>query len=376
MARIVIDYTPALRQTAGIGRYTRSLVGALADLDRGNSYTLFCAGAGEEAGEWPANFRVRTSPLPERWLTIAWQRLRLPVPAEWLAGRAALFHSPDFTLPPLAGARGVVTVHDLSFLRLPECADPGLRAYLRQAMPRAVGRAHRILADSCNTQADLVELLGVPQERISVVHGGVEPRFHRVTDRDLLEAVRARYRLPERFILAVGTLEPRKNYPRLIAAYAALRRLEPDLPHRLVIAGRPGWLYEEIYTQVAREGLADSVNFAGFVADADLPALYTLAGVLAFPSLYEGFGLPPLEAMACQTPVVAGRNSSLIETVGDGGLLVDATDVTALAAALRRVIAEPETRAALIQAGLDQAARFTWQAAAQELLAAYALALD
>jgi glycosyltransferase involved in cell wall biosynthesis len=376
MARIVVDYTPALRQTAGIGRYTRSLVGALAELDREHTYTLFCAGERPEAGRWPANFRVRVAPLPERWLTIGWQRLRLPVPAELLAGRAALFHSPDFTLPPLAGARGVVTVHDLSFMRLPECADPGLRAYLESGLPRAVRRADRILADSANTRDDLVELLGLPGEKITVVHGGVEPRFHRVTDPELLRAVQARYSLPERFILSVGTLEPRKNYPRLIAAYAALRRADPALPQRLLIAGRPGWLYEDIYAEVERSAMAEHVTLMGFVADADLPALYTLADLLAFPSLYEGFGLPPLEAMACGTPVVAGRNSSLIETIGGGGILVNATDVPALADALGQALGDDELRAGLVARGLAQAARFTWQSAAQELLTAYAQALD
>jgi glycosyltransferase involved in cell wall biosynthesis len=372
---IVIDYTPALRQTAGIGRYTRSLVGALAEADCEHTYTLFCAGERPEAARWPANFRVRVSPLSARWLAIGWQRLRLPVPAELLTGRAALFHSPDFTLPPLAGARGVVTVHDLSFMRLPECADPGLRAYLESALPRAVRRADRILADSLNTRDDLIELLGLPGDSITVVHGGVEPRFHRITDLELLRAVRARYRLPERFILSVGTLEPRKNYPRLIAAYAAVRRSDPALPHRLVIAGKPGWLYEDIYAEVERAGLAEYVTFMGFVADADLPALYTLADLLAFPSLYEGFGLPPLEAMACGTPVVAGCNSSLIETIGDGGLLVDAIDVPALAEALRQALGDNELRASLVTRGLAQAARFTWQSAAQELLTAYAQAL-
>lgn len=371
---ITIDYTPALRQTAGIGRYTRGLVAALAELDRENTYSLFCAGEAPDTQAWPANFRVRVSSVPARWLTVGWHRLRLPVPAERLAGECDLFHSPDFSLPPLRMAHGVVTVHDLSFLRLPEHADPGLRDYLQQSVPQAVARAHRVLADSENTKHDLIELLGVAEDKVSVVPAGVEARFRPVRDTVKLAEVRARYRLPEWFILSVGTLEPRKNLARLISAYAQMRR-QTGLPHALVLAGKPGWLYQGIYDQVRQEGLEDYVHFPGFVADADLPALYTLADLLAFPSLYEGFGLPPLEAMACGTPVVCSNNSSLPEAVGSAALLVDATDVDGLADAMARILGNASLRARLADLGRAQAARFTWIAAAEKLLKAYRLAV-
>ncbi len=370
---ITIDYTPAVRQAAGIGRYTRELVAALAKLDHHNEYTLFCAGDAPPAGEWPANFRVRASNVPARWLTAGWHRLGLPLAAEMLAGTCDLFHSPDFTLPPLKTARGVVTVHDLSFLRFPEHADPGLRTFLTRTVPRSVARAVRVLADSESTKADLVELLGVEPEKISVVPAGVDARFRPVRDTLKLAQVRQRYRLPEWFILFVGTLEPRKNLSRLITAYAQMRR-HTGLPHELVIAGKPGWLYEGIYEQVTKEGLTENVHFIGFVADDDLPALYTLADLLAFPSLYEGFGLPPLEAMACGTPVVASNRSSLPEAVGSAGLLVDPEDIDALADALARVLGDASLRVRLADLGRAQAARFTWQSAAERLLEAYRLA--
>ncbi len=372
---ITIDYTPALRQTAGIGRYTRELVAALARRDSENEYTLFCAGEHPPAGEWPENFQVRASSVPSRWLTAGWHRLGLPLAAETFAGPCDLFHSPDFTLPPLKAARGVVTVHDLSFLRFPEYADPGLRAYLSKAVPRSVARAHRVLADSESTRADLIELLGVEPERISVVYAGVDARFRPVRDAMKLAQVRQRYRLPEWFILTVGTLEPRKNLARLITAYAQMRR-HTGLPHQLVIAGKPGWLYQGIYEQVTKEGLSENVHFIGFVADDDLPALYTLADVLAFPSLYEGFGLPPLEAMACGTPVVASNRSSIPEAVGAAGLLVDPEDTDALADALARVLGNATLRVRLADLGRAQAARFTWQTAAERLLEAYRLAVS
>ena len=369
---VTIDYTPALRQHAGIGRYTRGLVAALAEIDHENRYTLFCAGQAPEETNWPANFTVRTSNIPARWLTAGWYKLRLPFPAERLAGESDIFHSPDFTLPPLHHARGVVTVHDLSFLRVPQCADPGLRAFLERAVPRAVSQAHHVLADSENTRNDLIDLLAVTPDKISIVPAGVEARFRPIRDTVRLAEVRARYRLPDWFILSVGTLEPRKNYPRLISAYGQLRR-QTGLPHELVIAGNPGWLYQPIHDQVAKEGLSEHVHFPGFIADQDLPALYTMADLMAFPSLYEGFGLPPLEAMACGTPVVTSNNSSLPEAVGSAALMVDAEDVDGLADAMARILGNANLRVRLVDLGRAQAMRFTWHAAAQKLLSAYKL---
>lgn len=370
MFRITIDYTSAVRQRAGVGRYTRNLVDALAKVDQENVYTLFCAGDGPERRDWPANFSIKTSPVPERVLTAGWHKLRLPIAAERITGEADIFHSPDFTLPPLAKAAGVVTIHDLSFLKLPECADPGLRAYLTERTPPSVARAARILTDSENTRKDVIELLHAPPEKVSVVYGGVEPRFRPMRDTRLLDEVRARYHLPELFVLFVGTIEPRKNLSRLITAYAEMRR-QTGLPHELVLCGSKGWLYEDIFKQVEQEGLGEDVIFPGFVRDEDLPVLYTLADLFAFPSLYEGFGLPPLEAMACGTPVVASNNSSLPEVLGSAALYVDAADVTGLADAMTRVLGDAMIRTRLADMGRAQASRFTWEDAARQLLKAY-----
>ncbi|MCX7670383.1 MAG: glycosyltransferase family 4 protein, partial [Anaerolineae bacterium] len=202
----------------------------------------------------------------------------------------------------------------------------------------------------------------------------VEPRFQRIEDAAQRAAVRERYRLPPRFILGIGTLEPRKNFVGLIRAYAQMRRMT-GLDHALVIAGRPGWLYEAIFAQVEREGLREQVHFIGFVADADLPALYSLADLLAYPSLYEGFGIPVLEAMACGTPVVAGNNSSLPEAAGPAALLVDAQDTAELADALARVLTDSALRQQMVERGHVQVRRFTWQRSATDLIAAYRAAL-
>lgn len=369
--RVAIDYTAAIRQGAGIGRYTRGLVRALANLDRGNQYTLFSAGQAATETGWPPNFRVRNSCIPARWLTVGWQRMRLPLPAEALTGACDLFHSPDFVLPPLRRALGIVTVHDLSFMRLPDCADPGLRAYLAGAVPRAVRAADHILADSSNTRSDLIELLEVPPEKVSVVPAGVDEVFSRVEDPERLSQIQSRYGLPRRFIIGVGTLEPRKNYARLISAFALVRR-QTGLPHHLVIAGGPGWLFAEVHERVRQERVGEYVHFLGFVPDADLAVLYTLADLMVFPSLYEGFGIPPLEAMACGTPVISSNNSSLPESVGSAAVTVAAEQTDDIADAIARVLGNGDLQKHLVELGKSQAGQFTWDKAARQLLSVYA----
>jgi glycosyltransferase involved in cell wall biosynthesis len=232
-----------------------------------------------------------------------------------------------------------------------------------------VHRADLVLADSQSTKDDLVELLGVEADRIEVVYPGVEERFHPIENQALLEEVRRRYNLPPRFILGLGTLQPRKNFVRLIEAYSLLVTRHSSL--QLVIAGGKGWLYEEIFATVERLGLEKKVVFPGFVADEDLPALYNLAELFVFPSLYEGFGLPPLEAMACGTPVITSDASSLPEVVGEAGLMVEATDVEGLTQAMQRVLEDSALRERMIAKGMKQAKKFTWEQAAAKLLSLY-----
>jgi len=394
--RIGIDYTAAVQQRAGIGRYTRGLVRALAEVDRENEYVLFTAVGGQRWADrnWPQNFRMRMVPLSDHAMAILWHRLRLPLPVEVFIGRVDLFHSPDFVLPPTR-ARAILTVHDLSFLRCPECADPNLRAYLNRAVPRSVRRADLILADSQNTKDDLVELLGVSPDKIEVVYPGVDGRFRPIEDEALLEGVRRRYNLPPHFVLSLGTLEPRKNFVRLIEAFASmqvgkwasgqkadletcklanLQTCKPANLH-LVIAGGKGWLYEGILRRPEELGISDAVLFLGFIPDEDLPALYNLADLFVYPSLYEGFGLPPLEAMACGVPVVASNRPSLPEVLGQAALLVDPLDVEGLAAAMKRALEDEGLRKRMVKRGLERARGFTWRKAARELLRIYGKAM-
>jgi glycosyltransferase involved in cell wall biosynthesis len=383
--RIGIDYTAAVRQGAGIGRYTRNLVQALLALDAENDYVLLSAtgGLGAEPGvaEWATSVPWQTAattrrkvravnlPVSDRLLAVLWHRLRLPLWAELACGRLDVFHSPDFTLPPLRAARAVLTVHDLSFIRVPDSAASRLRAYLLQAVPRSVRRADVILADSQSTRSDVIELLRVDPGRVEVLYPGVEERFQPVP-KDALAAVRRRYCLPERFVLSLGTLQPRKNYERLIEAFALLRH-EARTEAKLVIVGGLGWMYEGIARRVAELELSDEVLFPGYVSDEDLPALYSLADLFAFPSLYEGFGLPALEAMACGTPVVASNVSSLPEVVGDAALTVDPLDVSALAEAMSRSLNDAGLRQEMVGRGLARARQFRWPDSAAQLLEVY-----
>ena len=375
---IGIDYTAAHEQSAGIGRYVRELVRALAAQDAQTPYRLFVAGA-RRADLPPApgpNFAWRPTRVTPLWFARIWHRGRVPLPVELFTGRVRLFHATDFTLPPtLPRVPTLLTVHDLSFVRAPEATTPVLKAYLDAVVPRSVRRATHVLADSQATKDDLIALYGTPPEKITVLSGGVDPKFRPVQDPAALQAVRARYHLPHNpYIFSVGTVQPRKNYARLIAALAALG---PDFADvHLVIAGGRGWMEGPIYRAVEQHGLTDRVHFTGFVADEDLPALYSGARCLAYPSLYEGIGLPVLEAMACGVPVVTSNVSSLPEVAADAALQVDPYNVEELAEALRRLLTDTALRETLIARGFAQAARYTWPDAARLLRQVYARLLE
>jgi len=373
--RIGIDYTAAARQRAGIGRYTRELVAALLALESPHEYRIFAAVGGLEWGALDdlkprPGLRLCPVPLSDDWLARLWQRLRVPVPVEWATGALDLFYSPDFVLPPTRRrTRTLLTVHDLSFVRYPQHFVPRLVEYLNRAVPAAVARADLVLADSQATRSDLIECFGTPESKVVVLYSGVASRFCPEPEPGERERLHTRYGIGERpYILSVGTLQPRKNFERLIEAWA---RLPPACGGdvELVIAGQRGWLCQSILDRAAAH--AERVRLVGFVAEEDLPALYRQAALFAFPSYYEGFGLPVLEALACGVPVVCSTASSLPEVAGAAALMVTPEDTDGLGAALARGLEDSHLRQRLIQAGLAQAARFTWEAAARRLLACF-----
>lgn len=374
MARILIDYTPAIRQRAGIGRIIRGQVAALVAANPGHEISLFVAGPVSAADRREAPLPLHATPVSERNLVRIWHRLNLPWPlVEWfVGGRFDLFHATDFVLAPNAARRKALTVHDLAFLFYPAAALPSLHHYLNIVVPRSVRRADHLLADSHHTAHDLQEQWQVAPERITVVQGAVDHNhFQPVTDPARLAAVRERYGIGTApFILGLGTIQPRKNYTRLIEAFHQARQ-EARLPHRLIIGGGKGWLYDNIYAKVQELGLAEQVHFPGFVADEDLPALYSAAEFYAYPSLYEGFGLTVVEALACGTPVLTADNSCLPEVGGPGALYVRAEDVGSIAQGIVRLAQEEPLRQQLRSAGLAHAANFTWERSARRLLEAY-----
>ncbi len=372
--RIAFDCTAAVRQGAGIGRWARCLIRALVDQDVENSYTLFYARArrNEPAPNLPKGPNITVRPVwpTERFLNVLWYKIGAPLPIDVLAGPADLFHFPDFALPPVRHGATVVTIHDLSFLLVPECADQRLRAHLEKVVPVSVREADFVCADSENTRNELTTLLDVQPSRAEVVYGGVDCRFHPITDELVLEAARQKYGLLFPFIFFMGTIEPRKNLGRLLQAYTQLRQRN-RVRHRLVIAGGLGWLYQDVLRDIDQLAVEQEVVFLGRVPDEDLPVLYSLSDLFVFPSLYEGFGLPPLEAMACGKAVVCSNTSSLPEVVGDAGVLVSPYDVDALADAMERLLNDPEQREMLGQRGIERAKGFTWDEAARKTLAIY-----
>ncbi len=371
--KIAIDFTAALKQSGGIGRYTRGLVTTLAELDTTTHYTLMATPDAplDDLADFKhrSNFQHKLYPLSERWMTIGWHRFYLPIPVEWFTAEIDLFHSPNFILPPTKKTKTLLTVHDLSFIRHPAGAVEGLRNWLMKVVPRSLAQADHILADSESTKKDLIELYQVEANNITVVGAGVEDRFQPITNEQKQSAVRKSYNLPDsKFVLGLGTLEPRKNFTGLIKAFSQSPIQET---HHLIIAGGKGWLYEEIFAAAEDSEVADRIHLIGFVADEDLPALYSLADIFAYPSHYEGFGIPVIEAMACGTPVVCADNSSLPEVAGNAALQTKATDIDSLAGILHQLSTDDLLRNQCIERGFYQAKQFSWEKAAQRLLDVY-----
>ena len=373
--RIGIDYTAAARETAGIGRYARELINAILRIDKRNSYVLMSgsAGLGPVWDEQKENLRslmpthrltLRSIPITDDWMARLWQRLRLPIPAELITGRVDLFYSPNFVLPPLLpGTLSLLTIHDLSFMRYPETFPDKLQTYLSKAVQRSVGRATHIVSDSEATRQDLVALFGTDPAKITTLHLGVSPSFTPIQTQDERQVLRDRYNIGDRpYILALGTVQPRKNYVRLMQA---LDPIANKINCDLVIVGRPAWLSDPILEQAAKRS---HVKMLGFVDDGDLPAMYRQSALLVYPSLYEGFGLPPLEAMACGTPVIASSASSVPEAVGKAGLLIDPLDVDAWTEAIHQMFEDTVLRDELIAKGFTHSAQFTWERAAEQWL--------
>jgi glycosyltransferase involved in cell wall biosynthesis len=357
---------------AGVNNYSRQLLAALGALHReGATPWQFSAFVHAQRFAAPGVALQRTRlPLHRPTARIAWEQLVLP--GALARTGADLVHGLVNVLPLASRVPGVVTVHDLTFVRTPELLPPLKRAYQTWFARASVARARRIIAVSRQTAADLLACFGIPAGRVDVVYNGVAPEF-RPGSAESSARFRLHKGLPERYLLYLGTLEPRKNLELLVGAFALWRQQASaeDQAVKLVLAGAKGWYYEEIFRRVQELGLSDAVSFPGFIPGAELPDWYRGAEGFLYPSLMEGFGLPVLEAMACGVPVVCSQAPSLLEVAGTAALSVAAHDEEALAHAIRLVTSQPELRAALAAQGLARARTFTWRRCAEDTIAVY-----
>jgi glycosyltransferase involved in cell wall biosynthesis len=372
---VTIDVSPTVQHHAGLGRYAGEVAHVLSGRED-VSLSLFFNGHGNATlPDYLAHVphkSISVGNKPWRMAVLLSSLLRWPMDATF--GASDIFHSTNHLLAHFGRAKTVFTLHDLIFLHYPEFHLPTNRWFLTLAMPRFLRAADAIVTPSECSRQDAIKFYNLPPDKITVIYEGAAPHFHPTADPTDLARVKAAYHLPDEFILHVGTIEPRKNLARLLEAFQPLLADHPDL--HVVLIGKKGWLYDDFFRRLQELGLTERVIFPGYIAGEDLPAVYQLARLLAYPSLYEGFGLPPLEAMACGTPVVCSNAASLPEVVGEGGLLVEPTDTAALSQAIGRVLADDSLHAELSRRALAQAARFSWDTAGEQLTALYARLLE
>ncbi|MDX9893063.1 MAG: glycosyltransferase family 1 protein [Patescibacteria group bacterium] len=351
---------------SGISEYTYNLLKSLLTIDQQNQYLLFYNSS--KPVEMPEfnnpNVSYRGFSYPNRVFNLAMRFLKKPKIDELLGG-VDVFITPSFLFSNLSdNCRQILIVHDLSFELYPNFFTAKKKLWHRLINPRAMTRrADEIIAISENTKADLVQIYQVPSTKVKVVYNGINQIFFQPIAASQLDKVKAKYKLHNPFILYLGNLEPRKNVATLLKAFEKISNQSIDL----VIAGSQAWKYQNLYKIWEQSAVRERIKFLGYVDDPDRPALYALAKLFVYPSIYEGFGLPPLEAMACGTPVITSFNSALIESVGDAGLLIDPHNVNDLVSAINNILTDEDFRNRLATQGLSYSKNFTWEKAAMAI---------
>jgi glycosyltransferase involved in cell wall biosynthesis len=367
--RIGIDATALPPQPVGAGNYIIELVRALHTLDSQHEFIIFAQQHGRELIGSPARTGFEWIDLPDHSPVrrLIWEQIEFPNLLK--KQRIDLLHSLHYTRPLRLACRSIVTIHDMTFFLFPHLHTRAKRIFFPAMIRYSARAADALIAISESTRQDAIRILGLPPGKITSVPLGVRPEFRHVHDQTLKADVRARYHLPEKFLLFVGLVEPRKNLPLLLKSYHRVVSQGTHLP--LVIVGRNGWMYEQVLELIASLGLTEAVHLAGYVSPEDLPIVYNLADVFIYPSLYEGFGLPPLEALACGTPVITTAISSMPEHIGQAGLLIPPGDEDALTQAIIRLLNDRELKSRLAILGPQQAAQFTWTRTAHQTLQVY-----
>jgi len=367
--RIGIDATALPEQPVGAGNYIIQLVTAYAKMDLDFEFLVYVQKNKRDLFDIPNNENLRWEIVSDKspMKRLIWEQTTFPRLVQ--RSDLALLHSLHYTQPVRLGCRSVVTIHDMTFFLFPDLHTRSKRMFFPFAIRSSVRRADALIAISESTRQDSIRLLGVSPQKIFTTQLGITEEFRVVTDNVLLSKVLQQYDLPEAFVLYVGLVEPRKNIPFLIRAYKSL--VDEGIKHNLVIVGRIGWMYQEVFKQIEELGLEDRVQFTGYMPQDDLPMVYNLASLFVYPTKYEGFGLPALEAMACGTPVVTTAISSLPEIVGDAGMLIPPGDEQALAGAMAKVLSDSTLYNQLRTRGLQRSEHFTWERTAQGTLKVY-----
>jgi glycosyltransferase involved in cell wall biosynthesis len=365
--KVCIDIQSAISQRAGVGRYTRELVYHLGTTAGDHQLLLFYFDFKRRgiSFETPNTTHRVVRWCPGRWAQLAWKTIRWP-PFDLVAGHADVYHFPNFILPPVRHGKTVVTIHDMSFLRLPQFADERNLKYLSARIHDTVRRADAIVTDSVFSANEIKALLTIDPAKVFPIHLGIETSF-KPQDKTAIRPVLSRLGLDRPYLLTVGTLEPRKMFPFLIEVFEKLTAFDGDL----VIAGMAGWKYEPILQRIRNSPRAANIRWLDFVEDADLPALYAGADLFLFTSLYEGFGFPPLEAMACGTPVLATAHGSLKEVLGSGAMLMETFDSDLWANKAGIILSDSDCRRMMVDYGLRQAPKYSWEDTAKKTWEVY-----
>jgi len=362
MAHIGIDARLTFYRIGGISTYIRRTISALEQLNSDDNYTVFQSRKATDS----LVSRFSSSKL---WTPAHHRIERLAMSVELFRHQLDLFHSPDFIPPYRAAKHHIITVHDLTFMHYPDYITAESRHYYNDQIASAVQQADHILSDSESTKQDMISMLNVPADKITVHMLGVDEKFEPLP-KETTQPIIQSLNLPDDYILVVGTIEPRKNLVGLVKAYRDLLTELPDAPP-IVIVGRAGWHYEQLIAEIEAIGINDHLIFANNVSDDQLPAVYNHALTLVTPSFYEGFGLPALEAMACGTVPIVSNLSSLPEITGDIGLLIDPHDTNTLTDALKKVLTDSEWCEEQSKAGIQRAKQFTWEETALIVQATY-----
>jgi len=357
---VTLDIQSALAQRAGVGRYTRMLAEYLPLTAGSDELSLFYFDFKRRGCDFaPDGVKQKNvSWIPGRFVQGAWKTIGFP-PYDWFSGPSDVFHFPNFIRPPLSRGKSVVTIHDAAFLRFPETIEAKNYRYLSAGIKKTVEQSDAIICVSSFTAHELKELLDVTADKLRVIPSGLSPSHKRASMGEI-QTMRGRLQLERPYLLSVGTLEPRKNYPFLIDVFEKL-----NFDGDLVIAGMKGWKTDGIFERRNRSPKREHIRLLEYVDEKDLAALYSEAEAFVIPSLYEGFGFPPLESMQCGTPVIAASTGSLPEVLGDAARMIDGFDVDAWTHEINHVLSDTETRDSLIAKGYDKSASYTWNQTAR-----------